>query len=152
MIWQNNMKISEDTAAVIEFLEQFSSEGLRKNNDIAIILELSASAGDFELVNQIIFTGKSVYNLYKKLKKTQGDNAEILHKQLARSADELKILLDKAISPEITEARKRFEETYFPNTSGALANLIDLSYDLSVLKDAQMQRNEFIKNSENDLQ
>lgn len=146
------MKISEDTLAVIDFLDKFSEEGLRKKQDIASILEISASRGDFAIVNQIVFTGKSVRNLYSKLKRTTGNNSEILQKQLAASADELRVLLDKAIDDEYPEIKERFEVTYLKGTSGCLANLIDLSHDLTILKEAQAKRSEIAGSDENELQ
>lgn len=146
------MNISEDTRRVIEFLDEYSGGTLRKKNDLAIILEITANLGDFATANKIIFTGKSVYNLYKKLKKTKGQGLDLLQKQLLRSIDELKNFLAQISEYFDEEIKQRFETTYFPNTNGASANLIDLSYDLSILKDLQMERNHTIKQQENDLQ
>ncbi len=137
------MEISEDTLAVISFLETLSEGGLRKKNDLSALLELSAQAGSFELANQIIFTGKSVYKLYKTLKNSQNNDVSTLQKQLAATADEMKVLLGQVIPIENEELRKRFEITYFSPTSGCLLNLVDLSADLSVLKEAQSRRKEF---------
>ncbi len=145
------MELSEDTLAVIDFLEQLSEGGLRKKNDIGIILEISASSGNYQLVNQIVFCGKSVYNLYKTLKRAQDSSPDAVQNQLLQSADELKALLDSAVPAEFATERKRFEVTYLSDTSGAFANIVDLSHDLSVFKEAQKLRNEFIKNQENDL-
>jgi|YNPMSStandDraft_1061717.scaffolds.fasta_scaffold00431_9 hypothetical protein len=146
------MKISEDTQNVINFLDEFSPDGLRKRNDLAVILEITAQMNDYALANKIIFTGKSVYNLNRKFKKTQGTGADLLQNQLLKSLDELVELLQKVIQNcNDEELKKRFEVTYFANSNGSLANLIDLAYDLSILKDVQMRRDEFLKQENDDL-
>ncbi|HOM05384.1 MAG TPA: hypothetical protein PLU67_07825 [Candidatus Kapabacteria bacterium] len=145
------MKISDDTRRVIEFLEAYSEEGLRKKNDLEVLLEISASRGDFAFANKLIFTGKSVFKLYKTFKKSTGNNADALKTQLSSSIEDLRRLLRSATDDADEQIKKRFEETYFVDTNGAVANLIDLSHDLSVLKDLQTDRNQSIKQQNNDL-
>lgn len=145
------MKISDDTRRVIEFLEAYSEEGLRKKNDLEVLLEISASRGDFAFANKLIFTGKSVFKLYKTFKKSTGNNADALKTQLGSSIEDLRRLLRSATDDADEQIKKRFEETYFVDTNGAVANLIDLSHDLSVLKDLQTDRNQSIKQQNNDL-
>ncbi|MEJ5245685.1 MAG: hypothetical protein WHV28_08265 [Bacteroidota bacterium] len=145
------MKISEDTRRVVDFLEAYSEEGLRKRNDLEVLLEISASRGDFAFANKLIFTGKSVFKLFKTFKKSVSNNADALKTQLNSSIEELRSLLHSAVENADEQIKKRFEETYFVNTNGALANLIDLSHDLSVLKDLQSDRNQSIKQQSDDL-
>ncbi len=145
------MKISDDTRRVIEFLQAYSEEGLRKKNDLEVLLEISASRGDFAFANKLIFTGKSVFKLYKIFKKSTGNNADALKTQISSSIEELRRLLRSATDDADEQIKKRFEETYFVDTNGAVANLIDLSHDLSVLKDLQTDRNQSIKQQNNDL-
>lgn len=146
------MKISNDTENVINFLEEFSPDGLRKKNDLAAILEITAQMNDFALANKIIFTGKSVYNLHQKFRKAKGLGTDLLQEQLLKSLDELTELLQNvALNCNDEEIKKRFEVTYFAKTNGSLANLIDLSCDLSILKDVQMRRDEILRQQGNDL-
>lgn len=136
------MNISEDTRRVVDFLEDFSEGGLRKKDDLLILLQSASDSLDHKLMNNIIFTGKSIRNLYTKYKKTKDSNADILQRELARSADELKLMIDSLI-PEDESIRHRFGNTYMNPTAGCLANLIDLAADLALLKDLQSRRSEF---------
>ncbi len=145
------MNISEDTRRVIDFLEAYSESGLRKKNDLEVLLEISASRGDFAFANKLIFTGKSVFQLYKTSKKSIGNSADSIKTQFISSIEELRHLLRTAVDDADEQIKKRFDETYFVDTNGAVANLIDLSHDLSILKDLQTDRNQSIKQQGNDL-
>ncbi|HPU24404.1 MAG TPA: hypothetical protein PL149_09680, partial [Candidatus Kapabacteria bacterium] len=100
------MKISDDTRRVIEFLEAYSEEGLRKKNDLEVLLEISASRGDFAFANKLIFTGKSVFKLYKTFKKSTGNNADALKTQLSSSIEDLRRLLRSATDDADEQIKK----------------------------------------------
>ena len=134
------MKIGEDTQKVLDFLDDFSEGGIRKRNDIALLLEVAASFNQHEVFNQLVFTGKSVWNLSKKIKKIDPhqEGAELVRTEFSKQLDELKrlllLLVDQSEDKEMAE---RFDTTYFIITQGAVKNLTDLSHDLSVMKDMQ---------------
>lgn len=134
------MKIGEDTQKVLDFLDDFSEGGIRKRNDIALLLEVAASFNQHEVFNQLVFTGKSVWNLSKKIKKIDPhqEGAELVRNEFSKQLDELKRLLAVLVSQsEDNEMAERFETTYFIITQGAVKNLTDLSHDLSVMKELQ---------------
>ena len=73
------MELSEDTQKVLEFLDNYSESGIRKRNDIASILEISASYNLHTLFNNIVFTGKSIWNLFLKIRKIDPNQQEGSH-------------------------------------------------------------------------
>lgn len=134
------MKLSDDTLKVLDFLDNYSEGGIRKRNDIALLLEIAASLNLYELFNNIVFTGKSVWNLSKKMKKIDPnqEGADLVRNEFARQLDEFKKLLTNLlIQSDDQELQERFDTIYFVITQGAVKNLTDLSHDLAILKEIQ---------------
>jgi hypothetical protein len=136
------MKISKDTEAVLNFLIEYSENNIRKLNDLGIILELCATYNEHELLNNLIFTSKSVWNLHRKIKKIspEQEGADLLKKELGRSLDTMRNMLIEVIKySEEADIIKRFEEIYFAIQTGAMKNLIDLAHDFSIIKELQQK-------------
>ena len=133
------MQISKDTQAVVEYLDRFSNGTLRKKNDVATILEIAASNNASKMMNDLIFTSKSVWNLYMKIKKSSNatDGAQLLEREFNKSVVLMANLVDKFMDFGDDEVLERFQKVYLADTSGATKNLIDLAYDFSVLKNLQ---------------
>jgi hypothetical protein len=133
------MQISDDTKAVVQFLNEYTKGNLRKVNDLEYIFEIAATYDGNDELNRLVFAGKSVWNIASKLKKvvhgTEG--IELLEKELLRNIDEMIRLMRKISEFAEIDVKKRFDDIYFVETSGALKNLIDLGHDLSVFKDIQ---------------
>ncbi len=136
------MNISDDTIKVLEFLDSYSEGGIRKSNDIASLLEIGAQFNQFDLFNSITFLGTSVWNLSKKIKNLRQNTEGIylLNKEFNTQIDQLQIALKNLINFANDEIIiDRFDTIYFINTQGSIKNLIDLSHDLSIIKDIQSQ-------------
>lgn len=133
------MQISDDTKAVVQFINDYTKGNLRKVNDLELIFEISATYDGNDELNRLVFAGKSVWNIASKLRKVvQGtDGIDLLEKELLRNIEEMKRLMGIIVEFADNDSKKRFDEIYFPETSGALKNLIDLGHDLSAFKDIQ---------------
>lgn len=142
------MKISEDTSRVLEFLNGLSEDRLRKANDMAVLMEIAATYDGAELFASLVFTGKSIWNLFQKIKKTTGadEGAELLQRELIRSITELRQMLSEIVSYGEEDDIKRFNEIYLPDTRGTMLNIIDLSHDLMQFKNMQSKSKEISKN------
>lgn len=129
------MIISNDTLNVVNFLHNYSNNTLRKPNDIQIILEIGAIKSIPNHIQQIIFLGKSIWNLNKSLSKSKDNNAN-LHRELENSFYQFQSLL-KTLLDEINdnEVLNRFNNIYLQLNIGCFRNIIDLSHDLSILKE-----------------
>lgn len=135
------MNISNDTQNVIKAIQYISGDSLRKPKDLAVIIELCATYDGSNTINNLIFTGKSVWNLQSKLKKSTSNDEGImlLQKELYNNIDKMKKSLSEIIDNSDDKTKKRFNEIYLEDTKGTLKNLIDLSFDLSVFKELQNQ-------------
>ena len=133
------MELSADTLEVLKFLDEVTGGNLRKRNDIGSILEIGAGTGNHELIDDIIFTGSSLWNLNQAMAKS-GTNTDIIDKlfdEYRRTAlildEKIRELISSFENPDV----KRFNEIYLAKTSGAFKNLIDLAHDLAKLKEVQ---------------
>lgn len=133
------MKISEDTQSVINYIDEYTGGNLRKKNDLSAILELCANNNNAEILNRLIFTGKSLWNIYSKMRKvgTNTDGIELLQKEIERCCGVITEYLIQIVQDADADLQKRFDEVYFPRTRGSVRNLIDLAYDLAKFKDLQ---------------
>jgi hypothetical protein len=133
------MIISPDTAEVMKFLDDITGSGLRKRNDLATILELGASTGNHELIDDILFNAKYLWNLNQTISKADAgtDGLAKLHQEYKETGLKLSDKLSHLIEQAEEQDKSRFAEIYFKPTSGAFRNLIDLSHDLAKLKEVQ---------------
>ena len=133
------MQLSDDTQAVIEFLEASIEGGLRKRNDVATILELGASLGDADLFNQISRTGTATWKVYSTLRRVQpGDEGyRQLEEEFALQMNALREHLATLVNNADDETLRRFDDVYFVMTQGVIRNIVDLSHDLAKIKALQ---------------
>ncbi len=132
------MKISADTQSVIDFLQMISDNGIRKPIDLAAILEVGATYSQDELVQSIIFTGKSIWNLSKILTRSPDSVAiDKINREFRDNIDEMQNQLRKITDFVEMADVQRFNIVYLQKDLGSMRNIIDLAHDLSILKDAQ---------------
>ena len=133
------MHLSDDTTAVLEYLNTSIEGGLRKKNDIGVLLELGATSGDAEVFNTLTRTGKGLWNVYGTLRRVQpgAEGYPVLEREFGSLLNEVRELLASMLSAADDDVLKLFDEIYFGMTSGTIRNLVDLAHDLARLKDLQ---------------
>lgn len=133
------MQLSDDTRAVIEYLEVSIEGGLRKRNDVATILELGATLGDADLFNQISRTGTATWKVYSTLRRVQpGDEGfRQLEEEFALQMNALREHLATLVNNADDDTLRRFDDVYFGMTQGVIRNIVDLSHDLAKIKSLQ---------------
>ncbi|OGU15591.1 MAG: hypothetical protein A2X61_03205 [Ignavibacteria bacterium GWB2_35_12] len=133
------MIISQDTKEVVKFLQDSSGGNLRKPNDLEIFLEIGATFGQENLINDFIFNGASIWYLFEALKKTkQGEEGfNKLDVELKDNLIKFQSQINTFISFSDDGTNQRIKNVYLQNTQGAYLNLLDLAHDLSELKYVQ---------------
>lgn len=141
------MTFSDDTNNVLNALDYISGNSLRKRNDIASIIEICATYDGFELLNNVIFTGKSVWNLQSKINKISDsdEGAHLIKNELLNNIEKLRRHIIEISEKADNDSKKRFQEIYLSENQGGLKNLIDLSFDLSIFKELQNQNKRMSK-------
>lgn len=133
------MQLSEDTEAVLEFLDTTIEGGLRKRNDVGTILELGATHGEAELFNAISRTGTGMFKVYSTLRRLQqgAEGFEQLEREFAMQMNLLREQLATLVQHADDETALRFDDIYFGMTQGVIRNLVDLAHDLAKIKGLQ---------------
>lgn len=133
------MIISADTEQVIAVLEEHSQGGLRKKNDMAVLLEIAATHDQAEPIMQIIRTGTGMWKVYGTLRRLQpgAEGYPLLEREFATQMNTLRQLLADIMQHADDETLQRFDDVYFGMTTGVIRNLVDLAHDLSKLKALQ---------------
>lgn len=123
------------------FLSHLESEGigLRKRSDIGLIFDYAALHNNSDQINDLIFTGKIVWNTYSALKKrNQSDEGyDLLEKQFMESVHTLRNSVCQLSIRYTQEEQSRIEEIYLTMSQGTLRNIVDLAHDLSEIKNLQ---------------
>ncbi len=133
------MELSIDTRNVLDFLENFSEQGLRKRNDLGLLFELSAERGAHDEMNDLLFHGTYLYNLYRTLRNASANSEgyQNIEKEFAGSVEQVRDQIAKVLVDADQDHVERFQTTYYAITQGSLRNLVDLAHDLSVAKRIQ---------------
>lgn len=132
------MDLSNDTKAILDFLDYTSGNSLRKRNDLGVLLEILASNNQSEIANNLIFIGSALWKTVQipsYLKESDLHNLYNEIDSLMTTFSEL-IIYTLELYPEV-EIKQRFEKVYLGKTRGCQLNLIDLAFDLNELKKIQ---------------
>jgi hypothetical protein len=126
------MQLSEDTQAVLSWLDNDDSSALRKRNDLGVLMELAAAQNDADTFNRIVHTGTAVWKVYSVLRKQQAgaEGYANLEREFGAQLNTLRELLAALTANADDETLRRFDETYFGLTQGVIRNLVDLGHDM----------------------
>lgn len=133
------MQLSDDTLHVIAVLEESAEGGLRKANDMAVILEIAATFDEVDLTMQLTRTGTGMWKVYSTLRRLQqgAEGYAHLEREFATQMNGLREQLAQLMRHADDETLRRFDDMYFGMTQGVIRNLVDLSHDLARLKALQ---------------
>lgn len=137
------MDISDDTLAVITYLQEYSGGNLRKPDDLAIVLELCAQRNDVALAQRIITSGAALWRVWRALRRMRrGDEGyRQLEDEFMLQANEFRLGIATALGTTDEEPiLERFQAVYMELTTGALRNVIDFAHDFSYLKQLQNEQ------------
>ncbi|HMS65532.1 MAG TPA: hypothetical protein PKD83_09805 [Ignavibacteria bacterium] len=132
------MEISADTKKLVDLINDNSTNYIKNNYEISILIEeaiKSKSSPDFE---KLIFKSKYVNGLKSVLSNrtiTGDDYMEKIFKEFNDSIQNIVLIL-KSITENTTESTFRFfDEKYFALSQESMVNLMGLIEDLSLCKE-----------------
>ncbi len=130
------MVVSQETASIVSSLEDYSRHTLRHASDLAFLIELSRIHNRRQVLDDICFLSKFLVNTNNVMKRI-GHDAEGYSKlsyefteNLEKASTFIRLLVKEA--PD--DIKKHFTSTYFGMTQGGLNSLMELLYDITWLK------------------
>jgi hypothetical protein len=128
----------ENTEILIQEIEVFSKNGLKRKEDLALLLFLGYSNNMREAVEDLSFTSKYVQGLFRVLEKASG-NADVqnlgqIKADITVNLEKVKEMIKQLISKAEESDKRHFIESYLPLTQKSLFNLTELMSDLEWTK------------------
>jgi len=130
------MVVSQETASFISSLQDYSRRTLRHADDLAFLIELSRFHNQEKVLDDLCFLSKFLVNTNTVMKRI-GNDAEGYSKlsyefteNLEKASTFIRLLVKEA--PE--DVKRHFISTYFGMTHGGLNSLMELLYDMTWLK------------------
>lgn len=144
------MNLSSSTSTLLEDIIKFSGNKIKKRDDVALILELTSSEENAQLLKDLVFTAKYLNGLGKIIhsglpnltnnnpqaikSSVREDSIEKVRHEykinLQKFSSQLKDILNNSSIPEISDFRNR----YLAMTQESMVNLTTLIYDLCWVK------------------
>jgi hypothetical protein len=128
----------ENTEILIQEIEVFSKNGLKRKEDLALLLFLGYSNNMREAVEDLSFTSKYVQGLFRVLEKASG-NADVqnlgqIKADITVNLEKVKEMIKQLISKAEESDKRHFNESYLQLTQKSLFNLTELMSDLEWTK------------------
>ena len=128
----------ENTEKLIQEIEVFSQNGLKRKKDLTLLLFLAYSNDMKETVEELSFTSKYVQGLFRVLEKASG-NAEVqnmgqIKTDITINLEKVKENIKKLLYNAEDADKNHFNETYLQLTQNSLFNLTELMSDLEWTK------------------
>lgn len=143
------MKLSENTANLVLEIKEFSSNKLKNEADVSLLIECSIPETKQKLFEDMIFTAKYLNGLGKILHSNMGgilqtggieedkinENAEEkIRDEFRQNMLRFTSQLSEIINEVTGDDRENFSGKYLAMNSTSLINLTNLIYDLSWVK------------------
>ena len=127
-----------NTANLVEEINVFSEQKLKRKNDLKILLEMSFKNEKSVLLENLSFTAKYIRGLERVLKKgsmnPEISNIEQIKQDYTNNIKKLIDQIKELISFADTEVNSYFEEKYFKLTQEGFQSLSELLEDLEWTK------------------
>ena len=127
-----------NTANLVEEINVFSEQKLKRKNDLKILLEMSFKNEKSALLENLSFTAKYIRGLERVLKKgsmnPEISNIEQIKQDYTNNIKKLIDQIKELISFADTEVNSYFEEKYFKLTQEGFQSLSELLEDLEWTK------------------
>jgi predicted translin family RNA/ssDNA-binding protein len=133
------MIISEDTKQVIEFIGEVFPDSISNINELTAILEIGATFGLHELINDLVFTAASIQYLKKTIISSpiSNNSTDKMKIEFQRSIQDLRDMMGKINRIALDNKLDINFDQYLEKNQGSVEKLLSLSSDLSLIKEVQ---------------
>ena len=130
------MVISQETSALISSVQEFSRNKLRHADDLAILVELSRLRRQDQVLDDICFLSKFLVNTTTVMQRIgpDGEGYDKLSREFSENLEKANTFVRLLVKEAPEEVKRHFVTTYFALTPVALESLMQLLYDVSWVK------------------
>ena len=130
------MVISQETSALISSVQAFSRNKLRHADDLAILVELSHLHHRDQVLDDICFLSKFLINASTVMKRIgrDGEGYDKLSREFSENLEKANTFVRLLVKEAPEDVKRHFVSSYFGLTPVALESLMQLLYDISWLK------------------
>ena len=130
------MVVSNDTATLIASLKEYSGQKLRHADDLAILIELSRTRDQQQVLEDLSFLAKFLVNTRAVMDRigNGGEGYDKLSFQFTENLEKASTFVRLIVKEAPEETKRHFTLKYFGMSANALSSLLELFYDVSWLK------------------
>ena len=130
------MVISQETAALVSSIKNFSQGKLQHEDDLASLIELSRLHNHGQVLDDLSFLAKflvSTGNVMKRIG-SDGEGYGSLSNEFAENLEKASTFVRLLVKEAPDDVKSHFTSAYFGMTPAAVSSLLQLLYDVSWLK------------------
>ncbi len=130
------MIVSQETSSLITSLQDFSKKKLQHADDLAALIEISKLRNQAHMLEDLSFISKFLVNTRSVMERIgrDGEGYDKLSFQFSENLEKASTFVRLLVKEAPEEVKRHFISTYFGMTPGALTLLMELLYDISWLK------------------
>ena len=130
------MVVSQETISRISSLLEFSQQKLHNAEDLASILELSRIHNRTQVLDDLCFLSKFLVQTSAVMKRVgpEGEGYDKLSREFAENLEKATTFVRLLVKEAPDDVKRRFTSKFFAMTPESLNSLMELLYDISWLK------------------
>lgn len=140
----NSVEISEETRRFVEDLDEYSSRRLKNRDDLAQVIELARTQQKKQVLDDIAFFAKSVWNTFNVMQRTgpAGEGYEKLSILFNENYENVSTLIRTLVKEAPEDVKEYFRAKFFPLTHEGMSEMLNLIHDVSWLKNWEIDHKE----------
>jgi len=138
------MEIRSEVSRFIDSVDSFAQNRLTNKDDLAILVQLSQDQSKEQLLDDLTFHAKYVHRLYGIMQRTtpESDVYPKLSAEFTDGVEKVSSLMRTLVKEAPEEIKEKFKQLYFSMTHEGLQNLLNVAYDLSWIKNWNIDKGE----------
>lgn len=130
------MEIHKEISSFVDRVDSYSQHRLKNKPDISILLQLSHDHGQGQVFDNLTFHAKYMYRLFGIMKRTSPDSEAYpkLSAEFKDGVEKVSMLMRSLLKLGPDDIEQRFTDRYFALSHASMENLMSISYDLSWIK------------------
>jgi hypothetical protein len=141
------MIVSQETASFVSSLQSYSRSTLRHADDLASLIELSRTHNQSQVLDDVCFLSKFLVNTNTVMKRIgkDGEGYAKLSFEFSENLEKASTFIRLLVKEAPDDVKRHFVSTYFEMTHRGINSLLELLYDITWLKNWEIDHRSTIK-------